>query len=100
MGLAEVLKEWLDHRREVLVRRSKFRLAQIDHRLEVLGGLLIAYLNIDEVIRIIRNEDEPKPVLMKRFKLTRRAGRRDPQHAAAQLAQARRDSRSRASTRS
>ena len=70
VGLAEVLKEWLDHRREVLVRRSKFRLAQIDHRLEVLGGLLIAYLNIDEVIRIIRKEDEPKPVLMKRFKFT------------------------------
>ncbi len=70
VGLAEVLKEWLDHRREVLVRRGKFRLGQIDHRLEVLGGLLIAYLNIDAVIRIIRKEDEPKPVLMKRFKLS------------------------------
>lgn len=70
MDLAEVLKEWLDHRREVLVRRSKHRLAQIEHRLEVLGGLLIAYLNIDKVIKIIRNEDEPKPVLMKTFKLT------------------------------
>ncbi len=70
VGLAEVLKEWLDHRREVLVRRSKFRLGEIEHRLEVLGGLLIAYLNIDAVIRIIRKEDEPKPVLMKRFKLS------------------------------
>ena len=70
MDLAEVLKEWLDHRREVLVRRSKHRLAQIDHRLEVLGGLLVAYLNLDKVIKIIRNEDEPKPVLMKTFKLS------------------------------
>jgi topoisomerase-4 subunit A len=64
MALNEVLKEWLDHLREVLVRRSRFRLAAIDRRLEILGGLLIAYLNIDEVIRIIREEDEPKPVTM------------------------------------
>jgi topoisomerase-4 subunit A len=70
VGLAEVLKEWLDHRRVVLLRRSKHRLGNIDHRIEVLGGYLIAYLNLDEVIRIIRSEDEPKPVLMKRFKLT------------------------------
>jgi topoisomerase IV subunit A len=70
VNLAEALKEWLDHRREVLQRRSKFRLGQIKHRLEVLGGYLIAYLNIDAVIKIIRNEDEPKPVLMKRFKLS------------------------------
>ncbi|HVT54632.1 MAG TPA: DNA topoisomerase IV subunit A, partial [Xanthobacteraceae bacterium] len=70
VGLAECLREWLDHRREVLVRRSKHRLAEIKHRLEILGGLLIAYLNIDAVIKIIRKEDEPKPVLMKRFKLT------------------------------
>jgi topoisomerase-4 subunit A len=70
MGLAEVLREWLDHRREVLIRRSKHRLAEIEHRLEVLGGLLIAYLNLDKVIKIIRNEDEPKPVLMKSFKLS------------------------------
>ena len=47
-----------------------YRLAQIEHRLEVLGGYLIAYLNLDKVIKIIRNEDEPKPVLMKTFKLT------------------------------
>src|SRR4051812_24289765 len=70
LGLAEVLREWLDHRREVLVRRSKFRLAEIEHRLEVLGGLLIAYLNLDKIIKIIRKEDEPKPVLMKTFKLS------------------------------
>src|SRR6185437_15940800 len=70
LGLAEVLREWLDHRREVLVRRSKHRQAQIEHRLEVLGGYLVAYLNLDKVIKIIRNEDEPKPVLMKTFKLS------------------------------
>src|SRR6478736_3097939 len=70
LGLAETLREWLDHRREVLLRRSNHRLAEIEHRLEVLGGLLIAYLNLDKVIKIIRNEDEPKPVLMKTFKLT------------------------------
>jgi topoisomerase-4 subunit A len=70
LGLVEVLREWLDHRRDVLLRRSKYRLKQIEHRLEVLGGLLIAYLNLDRVIKIIRNEDEPKPVLMKAFKLT------------------------------
>jgi len=70
LGLAEVLREWLDHRRDVLVRRSKFRLSQIEHRLEVLGGYLVAYLNLDKVIKIIRTEDEPKPVLMKTFKLS------------------------------
>jgi topoisomerase-4 subunit A len=70
MALNEVLKEWLDHRREVLQRRSRFRLAAIDRRLEILGGLLIAYLNIDEVIRIIREEDEPKPVMVARWGLT------------------------------
>src|SRR5262247_2492415 len=70
VGLAEALSEWLAHRREVLVRRSKYRLNQIEHRLEVLGGFLVAYLNIDKVIKIIRTEDEPKPVLMKTFKLT------------------------------
>ena len=70
VGLADCLREWLDHRREVLLRRSKHRLAEIKHRLEILGGLLIAYLNIDAVIKIIRKEDEPKPVLMRRFKLT------------------------------
>jgi topoisomerase-4 subunit A len=70
MSLKEVLLEWLEHRREVLIRRSRHRLQQIERRLEVLGGLLIAYLNIDEVIRIIRFEDEPKKKLMARFDLT------------------------------
>jgi topoisomerase-4 subunit A len=70
VGLAEVLTEWLGHRREVLLRRSRFRLSQIEHRLQVLGGYLVAYLNLDKVIRIIRNEDEPKPVLMKTFRLS------------------------------
>ena len=70
MALNEVLVEWLAHRREVLVRRSRFRLAAIDRRLEILGGLLIAYLNLDEVIRIIREEDEPKPVMMARWSLS------------------------------
>ncbi|WP_086994134.1 DNA topoisomerase IV subunit A [Rhizobium sullae] len=70
MALNEVLKEWLNHRREVLQRRSRFRLAAIDRRLEILDGLLIAYLNIDEVIRIIREEDEPKPVMVARWGLT------------------------------
>jgi topoisomerase-4 subunit A len=70
VGLAEALTEWLSHRREVLVRRSNFRLAQIDHRLEVLGGYLVAYLNLDKVIKIIRSEDEPKPVLIRTFKLS------------------------------
>ena len=70
VGLAEALREWLDHRRDVLVRRSKHRQGEIEHRLEVLGGFLIAYLNLDKVIKLIRKEDEPKPVLMKTFKLT------------------------------
>jgi topoisomerase-4 subunit A len=70
LGLAECLREWLDHLRDVLLRRSNYRKAQIEHRLEVLGGYLIAYLNIDKVIRIIRTEDEPKPALIKAFKLT------------------------------
>jgi len=70
VGLAEALREWLDHLRDVLLRRSNYRKAQIEHRLEVLGGYLIAYLNIDKVIKIIRTEDEPKPALIKAFKLT------------------------------
>ncbi|ODR94244.1 DNA topoisomerase IV subunit A [Methyloceanibacter superfactus] len=70
LGLRQVLSEWLDHRLEVLVRRSKFRLGKIDHRLEVLAGYLIVYLNLDKVIKIIREKDEPKPALIKAFKLT------------------------------
>jgi topoisomerase-4 subunit A len=70
MSLKEALQAFLDHQLEVLLRRSRFRLGKIDHRLEVLGGYLVAYLNLDEVIRIIREEDEPKAVMMRRFKLT------------------------------
>lgn len=70
MSLREVLRAWLDHRKEVLVRRSNFRLEKIAKRLEVLEGYLVAYLNLDEVIRIIRYEDEPKKELIKSFKLT------------------------------
>ena len=70
VGLAEALREWLDHRREVLLRRTNHRLRQIENRLEVLGGYLIAYLNLDRVIRIIRTEDEPKPVLIRTFTLS------------------------------
>ncbi|KQT61110.1 DNA topoisomerase IV subunit A [Methylobacterium sp. Leaf456] len=70
IGLAECLREWVDHRRVVLQRRSTYRLGQIERRLEILGGLLIVYLDLDEVIRIIREEDEPKAALMARFELT------------------------------
>ncbi|MEH3118736.1 MAG: DNA topoisomerase IV subunit A [Methylorubrum populi] len=70
IGLAECLREWVDHRRVVLRRRSGYRLGQIERRLEILGGLLIVYLDLDEVIRIIREEDEPKAALMARFDLT------------------------------
>ncbi|MEL7482359.1 MAG: DNA topoisomerase IV subunit A, partial [Pseudomonadota bacterium] len=70
MGLKGVLQAFLDHRREVVVRRAEFRLDKIEKRLHLLDGYLIAYLNIDEVIRIIREEDEPKAELMSRFALT------------------------------
>lgn len=70
LSLAETLQQWLNHRKDVLVRRSQFRLNEITRRLEILGGYLIAYLNLDEVIRIIREEDEPKKQLMDSFSLT------------------------------
>jgi topoisomerase-4 subunit A len=70
MNLKEVLQSFLDHRLEVLKNRSAHRLERIKHRLEVLGGYLIAYLNLDEVIRIIREEDDAKQVMMKKWKLT------------------------------
>ncbi len=70
MNLKEALMAFLAHRLDVLQRRSKYRLEKIAHRLEILGGLLIAYLNLDEVIRIIREEDEPKPIMMKKWKLS------------------------------
>ena len=70
MDLKSVLRSYLDHRQQVLVRRSEQRLAKIDHRLELLEGYLVAFLNIDEVIRIIREEDEPKQQLVLAFDLT------------------------------
>ena len=70
ISLAEALRAWLDHRRDVLLRRSRHRLGKIEHRLEILGGLLIIYLDLDRVIQIIREEDEPKQELMRVFELT------------------------------
>jgi topoisomerase-4 subunit A len=70
MDLRTVLRAWLDHRQDVLIRCSKHRLANIEARLEILAGYLIAYLDLDKVIKIIRTEDEPKPVLMKAFGLS------------------------------
>ncbi|MFT8244415.1 DNA topoisomerase IV subunit A [Roseomonas sp. BN140053] len=70
MGLREVLRHWLDHRQIVLVRRSQHRLAAIERRLEILDGYLIVYLNLDEVIRIVREEDHPKEALIRTFTLT------------------------------
>ncbi|MBC8028288.1 MAG: DNA topoisomerase IV subunit A [Steroidobacteraceae bacterium] len=70
MGLRDLLNEWLVFRTKTVTRRLEFRLDKVAKRLHILDGLLAAYLNLDEVIRIIRREDEPKPVLMKRFKLT------------------------------
>ncbi len=70
MGLREALVAYNDHRKDVLVRRTKFRLAKIAERLEILDGLLVAYLNLDEVIRIIRFEDDPKAKLIQKFKLS------------------------------
>jgi len=72
MGLREVIQAFLDHRRDVLGRRSRQRLGKIEDRIEILAGLKIAYLNIDEVIRIVRFEDNPKQALMAAFKLTER----------------------------
>ena len=70
LGLRDLLNEWLAFRTTTVTRRLQFRLDKVDKRLHILDGLLAAYLNLDEVIRIIRREDEPKPVLMKRFKLS------------------------------
>ena len=70
LSIREVLSQWLEHRIDVLVRRSTYRLKKIEHRLEVLDGYLIAYLNIDEVIRIVRREEEPKAKLIAKFSLT------------------------------
>ena len=70
LGLKGVLRAWLDHQHEVLVRRTRHRLAAIERRIEILDGYLAVYLNLDEVIRIVREEDEPKAALIARFTLT------------------------------
>ncbi len=70
MGIRDVLLEFIAHQKNVLLRRTRWRLGNIDRRLEILGGLLIVYLNLDRVIEIIRNEDDPKSVLMAEFDLT------------------------------
>ncbi|HEY1415231.1 MAG TPA: DNA topoisomerase IV subunit A [Caulobacteraceae bacterium] len=70
MSLKEALTAFLDHRREVLVRRAKFRLGKIEQRLHILDGLLIVFLDLDEVIRIVRFEDEPKARLIERFEIS------------------------------
>ena len=70
LSIGEALQQWLSHRRNVLIRRSKHRLVAVERRMEVLAGYIIAYLNLDEVIRIIRFEDEPKAELIKAFSLT------------------------------
>jgi topoisomerase-4 subunit A len=70
MGLKGLLSEWLEFRQRTVRRRLQHRLDKVARRLHILDGLAIAYLNLDEVIRIIRREDEPKPVLIKRFKLS------------------------------
>jgi topoisomerase-4 subunit A len=70
MGLKGILTDWLEFRITTVTRRLQHRLDKVLKRLHILEGLMIAYLNLDEVIRIIRREDEPKPVLMKRFKLS------------------------------
>ena len=89
MGLKALLSEWLEFRQHTVRRRLQHRLDKVARRLHILDGLLIAYLNLDEVIRIIRREEEPKPVLIKRFK--RRTGRGDPRDQAAPPRQARGD---------
>ncbi len=71
MNLREALQAFIDHRRDVLLRRSRHRLERIARRLEVLEGYLVVYLNLDEVIRIVREEDEPGPALMRRFTLSK-----------------------------
>ncbi|MFN3452823.1 MAG: DNA topoisomerase IV subunit A, partial [Sphingorhabdus sp.] len=72
MGIGEVLRHWLQHQITVLIRKSQHRLEKIDNRLELLAGYIIAFLNLDRIIEIIRTEDEPKPVMMAEFQLNDR----------------------------
>ncbi len=73
-NLLEILTEWLAFRRDTVRRRLNYRLEKVLKRLHILEGLLVAFLNIDEVIEIIRNEDEPKPALMSRFGISETSG--------------------------
>ena len=91
VSLDEALRQWLDHRRTVLQRRSRHRLAAIVRRIEQLEGMVIVFLNLDEVIRIIREEDDAKARAEKDVQADRPAGRIHPRHAAARSAPARRD---------
>lgn len=68
--LKQLLSEWLSFRSDTVTRRLKYRLQKVENRLHLLEGLLITFLNLDKVIHIIRNEDEPKPVLIARFGLS------------------------------
>ena len=70
MGIGDVLREFIAHQKNVLVRRTNWRLGNIERRLEILGGLLVVYLNLDRVIEIIRTEDDAKSVLVSEFQLT------------------------------
>ncbi len=70
MSIKEVLREFLNHRHTVLIRRTNYRLEKINYRLEILSGYLVAYLNLDRIIQIIREEEDPKNVMMKEFQLT------------------------------
>ena len=88
MGLRGVLRAWLDHRGEVLIRRSRHRLGAVERRLELLDGFLTVFLDLDEVIRIIREEDDAKAGLIRSLRHQRWAGGGDPEHAAALAAPA------------
>src|SRR5258708_36654808 len=70
VNLKEIVEQWLEFRIETVRRRLQYRYDQVNARIHILDGYLIAYLNVDEVIKIIRKEDEPKPVLMQRFRLS------------------------------
>ena len=70
LGLLEITNQWLQFRKQTVIRRLEFRLNRIKERLHLLEGLLVAYLNLDEVIRIIRENDAPKTILMQKFELT------------------------------
>jgi len=72
MSLKEAIAAWIEFQIEVLVKRSRFRLAKIDDRMELLDGYIVAFLNLDRIIQIIREEDEPKPVMMAEFELNDR----------------------------